>query len=57
MQDGVTTPAVGFPALALTRDMLQQITIVAGNQRSCRRGISTHTGAPAAASSIEKRFK
>jgi hypothetical protein len=57
MQDGVTPPTVGFAALPLTRDMLQQVALVAGNQGSCRRGISTHTGAPTAAGSIEKRFK
>ena len=32
MQNGVTTPAVGLPALALARDVLQQVALVAGNQ-------------------------
>jgi len=37
--------------------VLQEIALVAGDQGSCRRGTSTHAGAPTAAGSVEKRFK
>jgi hypothetical protein len=53
MQDGVTTPAVGFPTLALARDVLQQVALVAGNQAPGRYGITAHTTAPAVARRVK----